>query len=398
MKRPMETTCDAPSRPAGMLLALAACLCLPSTLPAESWPQWAGPTRNWRTTEPAGEWPPVKLWHKTIGDGDGSPIIVDGRVYYTSLDGDRTAVSCLDAETGEVLWTQTSPGGRYGRYARGDKNAYCGPLSTPACDGRLVFTLSVDGDLACWDVHDGKPQWGFNLYDRYRMGTRDHIRDYGYAGSPMLAGDDIYVEVGGNRGAVMAFRKTDGRVTDTWGTGQIGHSSGPAGPGGRVFFGLDYLWIGERKIPWRTDCACNIATPAVSGPYVVCTSGYNMIRTNCYENGREKWSVRFHEKSHSPAIHEEKGNVYLTGRGLCLNLDDGEAKWRFGTCSSVVITGDHKVIVFGNTLQLFDANGNRLHEVKDVPRKGWPSGAFGEGKILCKNRSTLVCYALKSGD
>ncbi len=381
-----------------VLLAMTVCFGAPSTLPAESWPQWAGPDRNWRTSEPAGRWPPVKRWEKTIGNGDCSPIIVGGRVYYTSLDGDRTAVNCLDADTGDVLWTRSCPGGRYGRYANGDKGAYYGPLSTPACDGKLLFTLSVDGDLACWDARTGEPRWRLNLYDRYRMGARKHIRDYGYTSSPMLAGDDIYVEVGGNQGAVMAFRKVDGREAGAFGSGQVGHSSGPAGPEGNVFFGLDHLWIGNQKFPWRTDFACNIPTPAVSGRYVVCTSAYNMRRTTCYQNGREKWSVRNHEKSHSPVIHEEKGNLYLAGRGECLDLADGHAQWRFGSCSSVIITGDDKLIVFGSTLRLYDARGNKLHEVEGVPKKGWPSGAFGEGKILCKNRSTLACYALQPGD
>jgi len=332
-----------------IMLAMMVCLCLPSTLSAESWPQWAGPNRNWRTAEPAGRWLPVKRWEKKIGNGDCSPIILDGRVYYTSL------------------------------------------------DGKLLFTLSVDGDLTCSDARAGKPKWRLNLYDRYRMGTRKHIRDYGYASSPMLAGENICVEVGGNKGAVMAFRKVDGRGAGSWGSGQIGHSSGPAGPDGKVFLGLDHLWIGEKKFPWRTDFACNIAMPAVSGRYVVCTSAYNMMRTACYENGRQKWSVKYHEKSHSPVIHEEKGNVYLAGRGLCLDLGDGRAKWRFGTCSCVIITGDDRLIVIGSTLRLYDADGNKLHEVEDVPKKGWPSGVFGEGKILCKNRSNLACYALDGG-
>ena len=45
-------------------------------------------------------------------------------------------------------------------------------------------------------------------------------------------------------------------------------------------------------------------------------------------------------------------------------------------------------------MRLYDANGNKLSEVSGAPSRGWPSGAFGEAKILYKNRSTLACFCV----
>ncbi len=359
-----------------------------------SWPQWLGPRRTGHTALPSGKWPPRKLWEKDFGDSDSSPIIVNGRIYLTTLEGINTGVKCVDAETGNLVWQGTTPGGRYARFSTGDKQSYSGPLSTPACDGSLLFTLSVDGDFQCWDAAGGEKKWATNLYDQYKMGKRDHIRDYGYASSPMLSGTDVLIEVGGNQGAVMAFDRESGRATGGWGKGQIGHSGGPAGPDGKVFFGLNHLSVDGQQIPWRTDYACNIATPAVSGAYVICTSAYNMRRTVCYRNGKELWTSKFHCKTSSPVIHPAEGHVYLPEAGKCLDLKTGEVRWTFPRAVNIVVTGDGKLIHFDREIRLTNLKGEVLHRVPAIDRQ-WPGGAFGDGYLVFKNRSTVLCYSVK---
>ena len=355
------------------------------------WPQWMGPFRNWSSTEASGQWPPKKKWEVQVGESDSSPILVGGKVYVTVLEAGKTTVKCLDAETGRAVWSKQDLGGRYGRFHRGDEGNYFGPLSTPACDGTLLFTLSVDGDLSCWDAASGEKKWGFNLYERYQMGTRKHNRDYGYTSSPLLLGSTIAVEVGGNHGAVMAFRKSDGAEAGSWGSGQVGHSSGPSGPDGKVFFGLNFLWVNGTSIPWPTNFACNIATPAVSGNKVVCTSGYQIHKTAMFENGVQQWTSGRHDVVRSPVIY--KDNVFIPGGNVaCLNLATGKEKWNAPGAGCVIVTGDGKLITQGAALRLLDAEtGKELSSLDGVPN-GWPSAAFGEGKIICKSRSSVACY------
>lgn len=360
---------------------------------AAPWNQWQGPERNGHTPQPSGTWPPGKLWERRLGESDSSPIIRDGAVYVTTLKGNRTEVHCVDARTGKTRWTGTTPGGRYGRHADGDKNSYCGPVSTPACDGERLFTVSIDGDLRCWDARTGEGRWGFNLYARYRMGKRKHNRDYGYATSPLLLRDHVVVEVGGIEGAVMKFDKRSGKKADAWGSGQVGHSSGPAGPDGRVFFGLDRLWIGDLGIPWKTDFACNIGMPAVAGDRVICSSAYDVSRTRCFVKGREAWSVKTHDKVRSLVIHERAGIVILPGAGTVLDLKDGSPRWRFRRSTNVIVTGDDRLIAFGDSIRLLDLQGEMISEVRGI-RQGWPGGAFGEGFLVFKNRDTVVCYSV----
>lgn len=377
-----------------------ACICVLVLIPSstgqakpDSWNQWLGPNRNGHTSEPAGTWPPKKLWEKRVGDSDSSPILVNGAIYVTTLSGRQTSIKCLDARSGRLLWDGTSPGGKYGRYARGDQGQYCGPLSTPACDGKFLFTVSVDGDVQCRDARTGSRKWGFNLYNIYRMGRRKHSRDYGYTTSPMLAGKNIILEVGGNKGAVMRFDKNTGRPIGAWGKGQVGHSSGPVGRGGKVFFGLKHLWIGETRIDWNTDYANNIATPAVSGKFVVCSSAYNIKKTVCFVNGREAWSTRRHDGVRCPVINLKARQVYLPGEGRCLSLANGKDLWKFGRATNVIVTGDNKLIVFGSKIRLYDLSGKKLSEVPAIDA-GWPGGALGEGFLVFKNRRSVVCYSV----
>lgn len=381
----------------GVGLVASACAVL-----AADWPQWRGPNRDGITTEQSGRWPPRKLWSKTVANGDSSPIIAAGKIYLTGEDGGKTRVYCLDAETGAQLWSDVTPGGRYGRFSVGDKENYWGPLSTPACDGRLLFTLSVDGDLQCWNASTGAKVWGFNLYDRYCMGRRENIgpdlRDYGYTSGPALHGESIVVGVGGERGCVMAFRKSDGAAIAGWGSGQWGHTGGPATPDGSIYMTLRHLIIGARAIPWQTNFGCNIPTPGVSQHYVVATSDYNINRTTCFDkNGKEIWSVNRCERVSSPVVHEQAGNVYLAGVGIRLSLADGKTKWSFGGCSNVAVTGDGKLIAFDTTIRLYDtSSGAKLGEFATGIERGWPSGAIGGGYLVWKNRNTIGCWKVSS--
>jgi len=395
---------------ASLLAAVAFCAVFTR---AESWPQWRGPNRDGTTSELSGEsggvWTAVKKWEVALSQGESSPIIVDGRAYYTELGaGNQLQVRCRDAETGSLIWSGLTPGDDFGRYAVGDQNQYKGPEGTPACDGALLFTLSPDGDFYCWDVIAQKTNWGFNLYDEFGMGQRPEtggkgLRDYGYTSSPMLAGSNVLLEVGGSSGVVAAFRKSDGQVVDWWGTGgYAGHSSGPAGPDGKTFVTLTHLWIdGTIKIYVENWYSCALATPAVSENYVVWTADYRWLKTWCFNrsDGSTNWTTTTYETVHSPVIDESNGNAYLAGVGKCLRLSNGSERFSFGGCSSVVVTGDKRLLVFDRYMKCYSATGTKYGQVNNTADRGWPSGAFGEGKALYRSYGwegdgKLACWSV----
>src|SRR5512134_2040930 len=92
----------------GMLLTGTA-----STLRADDWPQWGGPSRDlrWRETGIVRELPPgllPRVWSTPIGEGYAGPAVAEGRVFITdrvagTTQPDRERVLCLHAATGELL-------------------------------------------------------------------------------------------------------------------------------------------------------------------------------------------------------------------------------------------------------------------------------------------------------
>lgn len=374
-----------------MLLVLLGCPFSSAAAQADGgWPQWRGPDRSGVTEAKMTAWPPRQAWEVRFERSESSPIIADGKVYCL-VGGERATVVCLSATDGHERWRQDFGSQRvtHGRFARGDMKRYRGPLSTPAVGGGSVVALGVDGDLVALDVDSGEQRWQVNLHDACGVVQRDAKRDFGCCSSPIITDDQVIVGVGGTQGTVMIFSLRDGRAGDSWGTGQWGHTSGPASLDGRVYMTLDHLVIGSQRIPWQTKFACNIPTPAVSGELVAATSGYNVKRTRLYCNGEQVWESKVHATTTSPIICEDK--VYVGGS--CLSVRDGSQLWSFEADSFLLCNGGDRMLAeHKGTLRCYDTgNGRVLGAIDNVP-KGNPSIAYGEGCILVKGGGALACY------
>lgn len=419
---------------AGALLALLSRL---PSLAAADWPHWRGPSRNGHTSETSGwngrSWIPEKpLWDTSVGEGASSPLVVGDAVYTLGWADGRDTLRCLDAATGQDRWSVHYACPRWGRFHEGDEGVYSGASSTPEYDPLtgLLYTLSVDGDLRCWDTKaSGKSVWGTNLYDAYKVPkrprlTRAPLRDYGYTSCPLVHRDWLLVEVGAPTGCLIAFDKVTGRKV--WASECIdpaGHNGGPAPitvanipcvalltMKGLVVIRLDSGHEGKTlaEYPWITDFANNIASPAVHGDNVLLTSQYNhrtICRLRIKPGSAEKvWEVEYSSKVCSPVIHQ--GHVYFAWQRLrCLDWETGEQKWEGGTFSdpgSCVVTSDDRLIVYGynGKLALVETAGrspDRYQElsVRDriFPAEAWPHVTIANGKVLCRDREgRLVCF------
>src|SRR5262249_44481337 len=96
------------------------------------WPEWLSPRRDGYSPESLNPWAssPRVIWKQRVGDGHGSPVVANGRVYLLATVPYRgTAVLlAFDAETGWELWKSA--------YVRGPfKSIFgSGPRSTPALE------------------------------------------------------------------------------------------------------------------------------------------------------------------------------------------------------------------------------------------------------------------------
>ena len=160
-----------------------------SIVHADNWPQWRGPNLNgisneknlplkWTTEENV-------VWKVAMPSWSGStPIIWRDRVFLNVADSDNLFLWCIDKNKGTVLWKQPLGGGN----VKMRKQNMSSP--SPVTDGRTVYVMTGTGILKAFDFA-GKELW-----------TRDIQKDYGafglnwgYASSPLLYEDSLFVQV-----------------------------------------------------------------------------------------------------------------------------------------------------------------------------------------------------------
>ena len=174
------------------LAALVACAASPGDQldPQAQWPQWRGPT--WNGVAPVGQ-PPI-TWSETEnlrwktpieGGGHGTPLVWGDRVFLLTavpLDIElpipdvipegtpninehpqvvgtwkpqRLEVLCLDAATGEQLWSRTAT---EGMPHQGHHNKGGFASASPVTDGEYLYAYFGSFGLYCYDL-DGELIW-----------------------------------------------------------------------------------------------------------------------------------------------------------------------------------------------------------------------------------------------
>jgi outer membrane protein assembly factor BamB len=170
-------------------LVLVAFILVSAPLAADNWPQWRGPQLNGQSAETN---LPVK-WSKTEGiswklampERSGStPIIWGDTIFLNVGEGSNLALWAVDRNSGAVRWTRPLGGGNVTMR----KQRMSSP--SPVTDGRNVWVMTGTGLLRGFDF-SGKELWMRDIQKEYgRFGIQ-----WGYASSPLLHGDSLYVQV-----------------------------------------------------------------------------------------------------------------------------------------------------------------------------------------------------------
>jgi outer membrane protein assembly factor BamB len=161
----------------------------------ETWDGKSGKGIVWKT--------PVSL------PGNNSPVVWGKRVFLSGADERRREVYCFDADSGKLLWRQNvpetpqSPGQQLKIL---DITGYAAP--TVAADGRRVYAIFANGDLAAFDF-SGKPVWskGFGLLEN----------SYGQASSLVTCKNLLLVQLDQGDGTtpkskLFAFNSANGAI------------------------------------------------------------------------------------------------------------------------------------------------------------------------------------------
>ena len=193
-----------------------------ASVSADDWPHWLGPKHDsvWRETGVIDSIPEAGLkvnWRVPIAGGYSGPAVVGERVYvtdYVRKSGDAAndpsvraelqgteRVLCLNAATGEVIWTY--------EYDCPYRISYpAGPRATPTVDGNFVYTLGSHGHLYCLQADTGDVVWTRHFEADFKV----EAPVWGFCAHPLIDGDRLICVVGGKESVVVAFDKKSGDV------------------------------------------------------------------------------------------------------------------------------------------------------------------------------------------
>ncbi len=129
------------------------------------WPSFRGAGRdgraggltyelNWATA------PPQELWRTSVGPAWSSFAYVAGRLFTQEQRGQDEAISCYDAEDGQLIWAHTETA-RFTEVVSG-----AGPRATPTFHEGRLLTYGATGILCALDAASGELIWRHDFKGR----------------------------------------------------------------------------------------------------------------------------------------------------------------------------------------------------------------------------------------
>jgi outer membrane protein assembly factor BamB len=410
------TAADASPRPA------AAAAAAPTG--TADWPQFLGPARDgiYRGDDVApAAWgasgPPV-VWRRDVGQGFSGPAVADGRLVLFHRVGDREVVDCLDAATGEPIWTGDGPAGY-----RDDFGFDPGPRATPTIIDDRVYTFGALGVLTCRGLGDGKPLWSVDTAATF--GAPKGF--FGMACSPLVEGDAVILNIGGRDGAgVVAFDRATGKLLWRATDDDASYASPVAASVGgarRVFaFTGDGLAVLDpaagtvlSRFPWRPPvrASVNAATPLIIDDRVFLSASYGAgaVLLKVSDGGARLepvWSGDESLSNHYATSVHHAGFLYgFHGRQeqgpslRCVDLATGTVRWdeeNFGA-GSLVLAND-TLLVLTEKGQLIAAPAapagfkpTARAQILPFDCRAYP--ALARGLLYARSKDKLVCVDLR---
>ena len=369
---------------------------------AADWFQWRGPTRDGISTETAwshawGADGPKVLWRAAVGTGCSSFTTADGRLYTMGNENDTDTVFCLDAETGKVLWKHSYPQPL-------DPNMFeGGPGCTPALDGKRIYTLARHGLLLC--LEEGRVVWSKHLVKD--LGAKQPT--WGFAGSPLVLGEMLLLDVGAKGASAVALNKLTGEIIWKAGDDPASYSSPiviKPGDNPQVAF-LNQFGLVVRtardgrelwRHPWKTQNDVNAATPLPDGDALFLSSGYNHGAALVRPTGTTAevvWESRvMRNQMNSSVLRQDHLFGFDESTLVCIEARTGTVKWKqSGLGKGSLMLSDDRLIIQAEQGRLVIARANPekyelLAESQVLEKKrAWVAPVLSHGRIFVKNNA-----------
>ena len=390
-----------------------------------AWNQWRGPQRTGQTTgftwpdsleEPALQ----QQWRVPLQPSYSGPVVSKDRVFVTETVDDRLErVTALDRTTGQIQWTQEWAGSMdvpFFAKSRGDWIR-----STPACVGDTLFVAGMRDVLVALDVASGEPRWRVDFVKQ--LGSP--LPSFGFVCSPLVDGDDVYVQAGG--GVVKLNRNTGEVIWRTLddGGGMMGSAfSSPvlADVGGvrqlvvQTRESLAGIELETGKVLWSQEVPAfrgmNILTPTVTDEGIFTSSygGQSFLYRVAPQGDQfqvtEQWNNKVQGYMSTPVVIDEHVYLHLRNRRFaCLDLKTGQEKWitkPFGEYWSLLKQGD-RILALDERgeLLLIRANPEQfelLAQRKISEESAWAHLAHDRDQLFVRDLAGITAFHWSAGE
>jgi len=411
-------------------LSLLSCQSGPKTGPGD-WPQFRGPDRNGKSAETGllKEWPengPEKLWMvEGIGDGYSTAIISSNTLYTTGMIDSLDYLTAFDLKGGRK-WQVP--------YGRGWRKSWPGVRISPTVEDDRIYLISGMGEISCLDASSGETIWSVDAYTVYE----GEYKIWGIAENLLIVDDKLIYTPAGKKTTMVAMDKMTGETI--WMSESIGDYTGYVSPilieagerqlvvnvTGNYVIGVDagngeLLWkenytalFPEDGPEWAPIINCNM--PVYKDGGILVTSGYDHPAA-MYSLAPDGGSVTLAWENEILDTHH--GNVVVVdgyiygsnwinnreGDWVCLEWETGkvmyEAEWE--TKGSLTYA-DGMLYCYeekDGTVALVEATPeafNIISTFKNTAGRGphWAHPVIHNGVLYIRHGDTLTAYKVKA--
>jgi outer membrane protein assembly factor BamB len=407
---------------------------------AADWPQWRGPNRDgvWSESGVVKVFSSPQLpprWKVPVANGYSGPTVANGYVYITDRltePNEIERILCFDAVTGKSAWS-------YQYSCIYKKVGYPdGPRASVSINDGRAYSLGATGYLYCFNAAKGTVLWSKDLNQDYKI----RMPIWGIAASPLIEGNLVIVQIGGQNACLVALDKTTGN--ELWKSlddpasysspimiEQAGKRVCVCLTGSRVV-GLDPA---TGKLYWEIPFPAPrgviaVATPIIKDNYLFLTSFFDgslMIQVNPDKlEAKELWRRKGENEQKTDALHSMISTPVMLGDYIygvdsygelrCLKRDTGQRVWESQAAVPNARWATVHLVQNGPNIWMFNERGELIistlspqgfHEISRAkliePTTGqlesrggvcWTHPAFADTFIYVRNDKELVCADL----
>jgi outer membrane protein assembly factor BamB len=379
------------------------------------WSGFRGPQRDGiiRGVQIETDWsrsPPVELWRRPIGPGWSSFAVHGNLVYTQEQRGEDEVVSCYDLATGEPVWRHRTAVRFW------ESNGGAGPRATPTLNNGRVYALGATGILNALDAEYGSLLWSRDM----ASDTGTKVPGWGFASSPLVAGDVVIVAAAGT---LAAYDLSTGNPRWFGPAGGWGYSSpqgvtidGVAqivllnGGGAMSVSPVDGTLLWEHR--WSGG---SIVQPALTPDGTVLIASVDSAasgigtRRIAVAHRAGGWTVeeRWTSTGLKPSFNDlviHKGHAFGFDSSIlaCIDLEDGRRAWkggRYGHGQLVLLPDQDLLLVLSEEgeLALVRAASDGFTELARFPAidgKTWNHPVLVGDVLLVRNGEEMVAFRL----